>query len=99
MSTGRIPIPERIIEDIERERDYSSPRWDEEFDNKNTINDWAAYVNNYLARATAMKTAQEPHEAWRDRQRKSLVKAASLCISALEAFDRRGGGNAPRHYD
>ncbi len=98
MSTSRIPIPEQIITDIEAERHYASQYWDEGFDAQNTINDWNTYINIYLARATKMRTKEEPPEQQRARQRKSLVKAANLCISALEAFDENGGF-PDRHYD
>ena len=101
-SVQRISIPTNIIEDIEQERAYSAALWSGEFDSRNTVNDWAAYINNYLARATIMRgrhtDAGETREEHRARQRKSLVKAAGLVISALESFDDNGGF-AERHYD
>jgi len=94
------PIPEKIIKDIEAEREYAAQYWNEDFDRNNSINDWAAYINQYLARATKMRPADfsESMEQQRDRQRIALVKVAGLAISALEAFDRNEEFY-PRHYD
>lgn len=108
MSTSRpIAIPHNIIDDIEIERGYSSQYWSKDFDSLNTINDWAAYVNIYLARGTYISHDSKMHETadqLHARQRKALVQAASLCISALESFDNNGaeddlGFFEPRHYD
>lgn len=108
MNTPPVEIPKVIIDDIEAERGYSSQYWDKDFDSLNTINDWAAYINIYLARGTKVRTntdrVEESVGAMHRRQREALVKAASLCISALEAFDNNGaiddvGFFEPRHYD
>ena len=79
------------IEDILAERECQDKTWGRRFDDKNTINDWAAYANIYLSRATSMKAT--PVE-----QRVGVIKAATLLVGALEAFDRNNGF-APRHYD
>ena len=106
MSTSRpIAIPHNIVDDIENERGYSAQFWDKDFDSLNTINDWAAYINIYLARGTYLGTkVSETADQLHARQRVALVKAASLCISALEAFDNNGADDGdgffePRHYD
>lgn len=109
MSTSRpIAIPHNIIDDIEAERGYSAQYWDKDFDALNTINDWTAYINIYLARGTwlggKLNVVHETATQIHTRQRKALVQAASLCISALEAFDNNGaeddlGFFEPRHYD
>jgi hypothetical protein len=91
-------IPEQIIKDLEAERAYASKYWDPDFDACNTVNDWATYVMIYLSRATKMRGREEPPEQQRARQRSAMVKAASLCISALEAFDE-ANGFPDRHYD
>ena len=104
MSESRIAIPDRIIEDIEKERGYAAQYWNAEFDSKNTVNDWAAYINNYLSDAVRMRgrhPAVAPSESvheMRQRQRKALVKVANLAVSALEAFDDNDGFQE-RHYD
>ena len=95
---NRIKIPDQIIADIETERCYALKYWDQEFDSKNTINDWAAYINVYLARAIKMRKDGEPVEQQRSRQRSGLIKVANLAIAALEAFDENDGFQE-RHYD
>ncbi len=98
MSTS--PIPEKIIKDIEAEREYASQYWNEDFDRNNTINDWVAYINIYLARAAKMRPTDwsESLEEQKKRQREAMVKVANLAIAALEAFDRNEEFY-PRHYD
>lgn len=64
--------------------------WGTDFDSKNTLNDWAAYINIYLGQALKMG-------ATTDEVRKNLRKAAGLALSALRWAE--GGGVAPRHYD
>jgi hypothetical protein len=73
------------------ERTYQDGKWGTAFDDKNTINDWAAYIGIYLATATTM-------HAPKAKQREGLLKVASLAVAALQAFDRNGGF-PPRHYD
>lgn len=81
-----------IFEEIEKERAYQDGKWDTAFDDKNTVNDWAAYINLYASeRATKMGTENA-------KQRKGILKVATLAIAALETFDRNHGF-APRHYD
>lgn len=82
---------QNIINEIKAERDYQDKKWGYEFDDKNTLNDWATYINIYLAKATAMGIQKE-------EQRKMLVKVATLAVAALETFDRNGGF-PNRHYD
>ncbi len=75
---------------LERER-QDLKTWGTAFDDSNTINDWAAYTNIYLARATSMKAT--PAE-----QRTGILKAAAILVAALQAFDSNEGF-LPRHYD
>ena len=82
---------EYIFNSIETERAYQDKRWGNAFDDKNTLNDWVTYINHYLADASKMPVPVET-------QRKNLLKAATLCIAALETLDRNGTF-APRHYD
>ena len=97
MSTS---IPENIIKDIEKEREYAAQYWDEDFDRNNSINDWAAYINQYLARGTKMRPSDfsESPDEQKVRERAAMVKVANLAISALEAFDKNGEFYG-RHYD
>lgn len=81
-----------IIGEIMRERAYQQERWGDEFDSKNTANDWLAYIGGYLGRALTMP--------WNPAQfRVGLVKVATLCVAAIEWCDRTGGEMPPRHYD
>jgi hypothetical protein len=79
-----------IFNDVEAELDYAHKKWGTEFDSKNNLNDWAAYTNIYLSRALEMR-------ADKATQRKNLIKAIGLLVSAVEWLD--SGNIAPRHYD
>lgn len=100
MNTSSRPIPTNIIEDIEKEREHASQYWDPEFDRNNSINDWAAIINIYLARGTKMrpKDFSESPDQQKERQRKAMVEVAGLAIAALEAFDNNNEFYG-RHYD
>jgi hypothetical protein len=57
----------------------------EEFDRSNSRNDWIAYVNAYMGRA-AEKVLRNEREG--QDFRVNMVKAAALCIAAIEAHDK-----------
>ncbi len=57
----------------------------EEFDKSNTVNDWIAYIIAYLGRA-AQKVERNKREQLDTRE--NLVKAAALCIAAIESLDK-----------
>jgi len=80
-----------ILAELLDERVYQDNKWGTAFDDKNTVNDWAAYTNLYIGRATTMGATKE-------EQRKGLLKAAAILVAALESFDRNNGF-ASRHYD
>jgi len=80
-----------IVDQILAERDYQDQKWGTDFDNRNTVNDWATYTNLYLGRATSMGATKET-------QRLGILKAAAILVAALETFDRNDGF-ANRHYD
>lgn len=80
-----------VLDEIRAEREYQDGQWGTEFDDKNTLNDWSQYVNIYMAQAAAMTCPPE-------QQRANMVKAATLLVAAVEAFDRNGQF-APRHYE
>ena len=65
-------------------------QWGTSFDEKNTLNDWAAYINIYLGHATGMGASKE--EVVR-----GLRKAAGLTLAAL--LYAENDALAPRHYD
>lgn len=80
---------ERIVQQIKEEREYQA-KWGNNFDDKNTANDWATYIAQYLTEGTRIKDPRPMREAF--------LKAAALAVAALETFDRNNGF-APRHYD
>ena len=81
---------QEIFAEIEKERAYQDTQWGTEFDNKNTLNDWAMYVVQQLGKATQ-------HELPKEERRVRFMKAITLGIAALERdFDSEV---APRHYD
>ena len=55
------------------------------FDEANTRNDWVAYTTAYAGRA-----ADKCFRNQREKQsfRENMVKAAALCVAAIEAHDK-----------
>ena len=83
----------KIIADMIEERGYEETMWTQEFDDQNTLNDWTQYVNTYMARA-----AQYGNRNNVQAQRKGLLKALTLLVSAIHTCDLNNGF-APRHYE
>lgn len=81
----------KIFTEIENERTYQDNKWGVESDNKNTINDWVAYITTYCGQAAK-------YGATEDEQRKQLLKAVAIGVAALERFDVNGKF-PKRHYD
>lgn len=79
-----------VIDGVEQEVRRARNIWGREFDEQNTLNDWAAHTNHYLAKALAIGT---PREAVID----GLRKAAGLVVSAL--WHAENDCLARRHYD
>lgn len=71
---------------------YAYKKWGTDFDNKNTLNDWAAYISIYAGEAVRMDHAGDP-----EAQYAKLIKVANLALTA--AYRVRMGTIAPRHYD
>lgn len=80
----------KILESIKLEIERGKQEWGEQFDLKNTQNDWEHYVVKYLNRAGEMGATYEDVET-------DLRKAAGLIIAAIEMHQRTGF--APRHYE
>ncbi len=101
-----MPFPERENQDptpritptnedfaaVRVELDNAFDRWGDEFDNKNTLNDWVTYICMYATSAAKMELQDDP-----DYQYEQLIKAAGLCLNAATRV-RRGKVMA-RHYD
>lgn len=84
-------LTEKAINEILKEMGCARCKWDADFDDNNTLNDWIAYVVQYASSAVDFSLTKE-------QQRQRLVKAGGLIIHALVAQDRNNGF-APRHYD
>jgi hypothetical protein len=81
---------EAILGEVKAERTYQNEKFGQEFDNKNTPNDWVAYIAAYLGKAVSLN--------WDAKQfRTALIKVATLCVAAIENIDN--GTFAKRHYD
>lgn len=79
-------VADEVVSEVIRAR----AMWGTEFDEKNTLNDWVAFVNIYLANASKMGATS-------DEVKKGLRKAAGLVLSAL--YMAENDILAPRHYD
>ena len=84
---------QRLYNEIENEISLQAkPKWDENFDDKNTANDWIAYIAHYASKGCTL-----PFDS--PTFRKAMVVTAGLAISAIETYDRNNGNMAKRHYD
>jgi len=80
---------EDIFKAIEAERAYQDSKWGTEFDDKNTPNDWVAYITAYLGKSISVS------KPWDEEVfRTAMLKVAALSVAVLEREDY-----APRHYD
>ena len=79
-----------VYDEIKQERTRQDEQWGVAFDDKNTVNDWTAYIISYAGRAAF--TVDDA--SWREQ----AVKTAALVIAAIETLDRNGKF-PPRHYD
>jgi hypothetical protein len=78
---------ELVFELISKEREYQDNTWGPTFDDKNTPNDWIAYIMHYAGRAVTLP--------WNEiKFREGVLKVATLCVAILERVEY-----APRHYD
>lgn len=77
---------------VVEERLYQINRWGNDFDSKNTPNDWVAYIAKYLGQVVTMPWNKETFK-------KQLVKVATLCAAAYEWCERTDGDMPKRHYD
>jgi hypothetical protein len=79
----------KALEDISNERDAQLSKAigsdTEIFDKSNSRNDWVAYITAYVGRASD-KCARNERECCQFRE--NLVKAAALCVAAIEANDK-----------
>jgi hypothetical protein len=87
---GRYEVIHKILADIHLEVERARQTWGEEFDRKNTLNDWVTYAMSFATDATLMESTTEQQERY-------LRKAAGLLVSAMVMLKTEGF--APRHYE
>lgn len=78
---------EDFVEKLKAEHEYSK-KWGDDFDSKNTANDWVAYISKYLGQAVTLPWDSETFK-------KNLVKVANLAATAYSRADSL----PKRHYD
>ena len=95
-------VPERFImatlevtQEITKEVQRQEELWGTEFDSLNTPNDWTAYICYYVAKGAYDGRNREYST---ENFRKCLVKAAAMCVAAVNIIDTEGAC-AKRHYD
>ena len=79
-------ILDEILQERKRQIDACQHGGDtNQFDKGNSQNDWIAYLNAYIGRA-----ADKVHRNEVEGQtfRRNIVKAAALCLAAVEAHDK-----------
>lgn len=95
MEKPQAPL-DMILDAIRNERLRQDQLWGTEFDDKNTCNDWATYAAHYATSAAMPTVAGDPIDV--DRFKVKMLKAAAICVAAIEACDRNDAP-AKRHYD
>ena len=87
------------LADIMREFRYSREKYGDSFDQKNTMNDWVAYISQYAGKAcTYFSDADVKTRAdARAKFRTMMLKVANLALCAMLAEEQ--GWLVERHYD
>jgi len=73
-----------ILDALSVERKHQGALFNEEYDDKHTVNDWVALMVQQLG-LVSNKALDK------GKQREHLVKTGALVIAAIESFDRNGG--------
>lgn len=89
-----IPV-DNVLAEVRSEIEYAFSRWGLDFDDKNTANDWVAYIGIYAAAAVKMNGIDVPFD--QEQFISNMRKVASIAVGAILATER--GGPALRHYD
>lgn len=82
---------QKILGEIEAERQYQERRWSTEFDDKNDLDNWVSCIVSYCSRASKLQASPS-------KQRRDMLKVAAIAVAACESFDRNGNF-PPRHYE
>jgi len=72
------------FEEIFAERERQKEIGNTEFDDSNTANDWCAYICHYVSQGAYNGHGEFTLEGFRT----ALVKAAALCVAAMQVIDR-----------
>lgn len=86
---------EEVINETQKQFERAVELWGFNFDDKNTANDWTAYICYYVT-SGAYSGRQEAYTPKKFREH--LAKAAGLCLAGMLAIDRNSDC-APRHYE
>ncbi len=81
-----------IFDEIDIERKRQDAGIGHEFDDKNTPSDWVTFITRQASEAATVI------ENFDSNYRTGMVRAAAMCIAAIEAFDR-SQGTVRRHYE
>lgn len=74
----------RIINELLTERMRQRAAWGTDFDDRNTPNEWAGYINAFCTR----NLTPDPLKVDKAKFREDLVMAATLALAAIETIDR-----------
>ncbi len=77
---------------LKREQSYAHEKWGDEFDDRNTLNDWVTYSTMYATDAARMDRQDD-----QDWQYRMLIKSAGLLMAAATRVRERR--LTARHYD
>lgn len=80
------------VEAVSREVEYAENKWGTAFDDKNTLNDWVAYITMYASDAARMDIMDD-----QDAQYRMMIKAAGLALNCAGRI--RENQISGRHYD
>jgi len=84
---------QQILAHISDERGRQDEKWGDEFDKKNTSNDWITFICAYAGKAYRHKW--DPINF-----RLRLIQTAAICVAAIEILDESVNGSLPpTHYD
>lgn len=87
------PHPDsEVSREVMAELESARTKFNADFDDKNTANDWVCYITSYAASGFTWPFNSTVF-------RKAMLKVAGLAISAIHALDRNNGSLACRHYD
>lgn len=78
---------EEVFKAINDEREYQEKRWGAAFDEKNTPNDWVAYITKHAGMSVTLPLDKAQF-------RNQMLKVAAIAVAVLERDEY-----APRHYD